>query len=346
MAIEQKSFGKSPDGQEILLYTISNRNGIKASVTNYGAILVKLLVPDKKGNTADVVLGYDEAEGYFAVNGFLGATVGPNANRIADARFSIDGTEYHLDANDGRNNLHSHKELGYHNRVWQADCGDNSVIFSLTDQDGSMGFPGNKEFQVTYTLDDDNALTIDYHADSDKKTILNPTNHSYFNLDGHDSGSIEDHEMWMNASCYTPVVAGAIPTGEIADVAGTPMDFTKAKRIGLEIEADFEQLKLTDGYDHNWVLDDYDGSLKLAAVVEAPVSGRRMQVFTTLPGVQFYAGNGLTSEKGKGGAIYEKRQGLCLETQFFPNSANEPAFPSCIFGEGKEYTSVTVYKFI
>ena len=345
MAVEKSVFGKSPDGQEVMLYTLKNSKGMQVSLTNLGAIIVKLMVPDKAGNVADVVLGFDKAEDYYKNPSFFGAVIGPSANRIGGASFEVDGVNYQLDVNDGPNNLHSHFDKGYHKLLWTAETTDNSVTFALEDSDGNMGFPGNKKVQVTYTLSEDNALTLHYHGGSDKKTVLNFTNHTYFNLDGHDSGSIEAHELQLNASCYTPVVEGAIPTGEIASVAGTPMDFTAPKVIGKEINEDFEQLKLTGGYDHNWVIDGWNGELKEFAVVKAPKSGRVMKAYTNLPGVQFYAGNCIVPQAGKGGVSYDKRFGLCLETQYYPDTVHQPSFPPCIFGEGKDYDSVTVYRF-
>lgn len=346
MSNEVSSFGRYTDGEEILLYTISNENGMKVAVTNLGAVIVKLIVPDKDGKPADVVLGFDRGEDYLKNPSFFGAVIGPNANRIGNAVFEIDGTAYQLDVNDGANNLHSHKDKGYHKLLWKtAFVHPDSVCFELKDADGSMGFPGNKEIAVVYTLTSDNQLVIRYHGTSDKKTILNLTNHSYFNLEGHDSGSIEGQELWLGASGYTPADAGSIPTGEIVPVQGTPMDFTKAKRIGDEIDADFEQLKFAGGYDHNWVIDGWNGELNHCATVKAPESGRVMKVYTTLPGVQFYAGNMIDQQTGKGGAAYKVRSGLCLETQYFPDAANKPQFPSAVFGEGKEYSSVTIYKF-
>lgn len=345
MAVEKSVFGKSPDGQEVMLYTLKNSKGMQVSLTNLGAIIVKLMVPDKAGNVADVVLGFDKAEDYYKNPSFFGAVIGPSANRIGGASFEVDGVNYQLDINDGPNNLHSHFDKGYHKLLWTAETTDNSVTFALEDSDGNMGFPGNKKVQVTYTLSEDNALTLHYHGSSDKKTVLNFTNHTYFNLDGHDSGSIEAHELQLNASCYTPVVEGAIPTGEIASVAGTPMDFTAPKVIGKEINEDFEQLKLTGGYDHNWVIDGWNGELKEFAVVKAPKSGRVMKAYTNLPGVQFYAGNCIVPQAGKGGVSYDKRFGLCLETQYYPDTVHQPSFPPCIFGEGKDYDSVTVYRF-
>ena len=345
MAVETKVFGKGPDGQEVMLYSIKNSKGMQVDLTNLGAIIVNLLVPDKDGQVADVVLGYDKVEDYYRNGCFFGAVIGPSANRIGGASFEVDGTTYQLAVNDGPNNLHSDFFKGYHKLLWDAEVADNSVTFSLEDTDGNMGFPGNKKVQVTYTLDEENALTLHYHGSSDKKTILNLTNHTYFNLDGHDSGSIENHGLQLNASNYTPIVKGAIPTGEIAPVAGTIMDFTTMKEIGKDIKEDFMQIKMTGGYDHNWVIDGWDGELKEFAVVKGPKSGRVMKAYTNLPGVQFYAGNAISPQTGKGGASYARRGGLCLETQYYPDTAHQPSFPSCIFGEDKEYDSVTVYRF-
>ncbi len=346
MAVEKSLFGKSPEGKEITLYTMENSRGMKAAVTDLGAILVRLFVPDAKGQAQDVVLGFDRADPYYQNPSFFGAVIGPCANRIGGAKFTIDGTEYSLDVNDNDNNLHSHKDQGYHKRIWDAAVGDNSVTFSLEDP-ATMGFPGNKKFSVTYSLSEENELKLEYHASSDVKTILNPTNHTYFNLDGADSGLITDHELHLAASLYTPADAGSIPTGEIAPVKGTPMDFTSMKRVGLEIDADFEQLKLAGGYDHNWVIDGWNGELRHIATLKGAKSGRSMKVFTTLPGVQFYAGNFITTETGKENTVYEKRHGLCLETQYYPDAVHHANFPSCVFGgsEGDDYASVTVYQF-
>lgn len=346
MAVRKELFGKSPEGQEIYLFTISNRNGMEAAVTNLGAALVRLLVPDKNGNVDDVVLGFDTAEDYYGNPSFFGVVVGPSANRIAGAEIEIDGITYQLDANDNSNNLHSHKELGYHKQLWNAEIEGNGVTFTLKDADGNMGFPGNKEIKVTYSLSDCNELKLQYHGCSDKKTILNLTNHTYFNLDGHKSGSIEEHSMWMNASHYTPVAEGGIPTGEITPVKDTPMDFTEVKKIGAEIGADFEQLQLTGGYDHNWVIDNSTGGLRTALKVMAPRSGRVLKVYTTLPGFQFYAGNFIDYLQGKDGAVYDRRHGFAVETQYYPDSIHHENFPSCVFGgEAGEYDSVTIYEF-
>lgn len=345
MAVEVSAFGKYSDGREILLYTFSNGNGMKVSVTNIGAALVKVLVPDGAGGMADVVLGFERGEQYLENPSFLGVVIGPCANRTGNAVFSIDGKTYRLDVNDGKNNLHSHKELGYHKRLWQAECGENSVTFSLEDEDGDMGFPGNKSVSVTYSLSEADELKLHYHGTSDKKTVLNLTNHTYFNLEGQSGGSIEEHELWLAAHNYTPADSGSIPTGEIAPVQGTPMDFTEPKRIGRDIGEDFAQLNYAGGYDHNWVIDGWDGSLRHIATLSAPVSGRRLKAYTTLPGVQFYAGNFIDRQNGKEGTVYGPRMGMCLETQYFPDSANKPEFPSDIFGDGREYDSETVYKF-
>lgn len=345
MSVTVSPFGKYPDGREIKLYTIANQKGMQVSVSNIGAALVKLLVPDRNGRPADVVLGFDRAEDYMGNASFFGVVIGPNANRIGKACFTLDGLNYQLDVNDGENNLHSHRQNGWHKRYWEAEVSDNSVTFSLEDGDGSLGFPGNKKARITYSLDRENGLKLHYHIISDRRGPLNPTNHSYFNLEGHDSGSIEGHELFLAASRYTPADAGSIPTGEIAAVAGTPMDFTQPKRVGRDSGADFEQLKFAGGYDHNWIIDGWDGILRHFATLKAPASGRVMKAYTTLPGVQFYEGNFIDVQKGKDNAEYGFRRGLCLETQYFPDSVNKPQFPDVIFGGEKEYDSVTVYQF-
>lgn len=345
MSVTVSSFGTYPDGREITLYTISNEMGMQVSVTNVGAAIVRILCPDREGAMADVVLGFDKGGDYMRNGSFFGVVIGPNANRVGGAAFTLEGTTYLLDKNDGENNLHSHKEKGWHKRLWEAKTGDNSVTFSLEDGDGSLGFPGNRKAAVTYSLSEDNALKLHYHGSSDRTTVLNLTNHTYFNLEGHGSGRIEDHILQLKASRYTPADAGSIPTGEIAPVEGSPMDFTRPKRVGDEIDAGFEQLRFAKGYDHNWVIDGWDGGLRHFATLEAPLSGRIMQVYTTLPGVQFYAGNFIERQEGKDGAVYDFRSGLCLETQYFPDSVNKPEFPGAFFGGEKEYESVTVYQF-
>lgn len=347
MAVTKSLFGKSPEGKEISLYTLSNDKGMKAEITDLGAILVRVLVPDATGKVDDLVLGFDNGESYYGNDSFFGTVIGPCANRTGGAEYTLDGVTYQLDKNDGANNLHTHKQLGFHKRLWDAEIGENSVTFSLKDEDGHLGFPGNKKVSVTYSLSEENELTLHYHAASDKKTIINLTNHSYFNLDGHGAGSIEEHELWLGASHFTPVAAGSIPTGEIRAVAGTPMDFTQPKKIGRDIREDYEQLLLTGGYDHNFVIDDWDGTLRHIATVKGPKSGRVLKTYTTLPGVQFYAGNFIDVQSGKDGVTYGNRCGFALETQYFPDTIHHENFPSYVFGgeNGREYDSVTVYKF-
>ncbi len=345
MITKKELFGKTRSGEEIYRYWLENAKGMRAGIINYGAILVNLFVPDKDGNAVDVVLGYDALEPYFENGCFFGAVIGPNANRVGGASFELQGKRYQLQVNDGENNLHSSKELGYHKKVWKVSEKEDALVLSLEDEDGSMGFPGNKKIQVTYSLTEDNELKIQYEGESDKDTIINLTNHTYFNLTGHDKGTICDHVLTLKASAYTPVKPGSIPTGEIASVSGTPFDFTEAKKIGKEIDADNEQLQIPGGYDHNWVLDGPEGALREFAVVEEPVSGRRMRAYTDLPGVQFYAGNFITKHTGKENATYGERDGLCLETQYFPDTANKPGFPSAVFGPERRYKSTTIYKF-
>ncbi len=345
MAITTKNFGTAPDGTAVSLYTIKNDNGFAAAVTDFGAILVSLFVPDKDGQVTDVVLGFDSVEGYFKNGSFFGATIGPSANRIDNACFTIDGVKYQLAVNDGTNNLHSDNDLGYHKRVWNTQTRDNSVIFTIDDADGSMGFPGNKKVQVTYTVTDDNELKLEYDVTSDKKTLINMTNHSYFNLAGHHSGNIEAHKLCINASKYTPIFERLIPTGELVDVAGTPCEFRTMKTIGDDIDVDDVQLGYGQGYDHNYALDGFDGTLRKAATVEEPTTGRKMDVYTDQPGLQFYAGNCIKPETGKGGVQYDKRSGLCLETQCFPDAVNQPAFQDVIYGPDRPYKTTTVYRF-
>lgn len=345
MRIIKNVFGQLDNGRPVYRYSLSNRRGLQADVINYGAALVRLLVPDRKGNLADVVTGYDHLPAYVGKHPYFGVTVGPNANRIGNAAFTLEGITYHLEPNNGPNNLHSHSQLGYQKRVWDEQINDDSVTFLLADADGGMGFPGNKQISVTYSLTEDNALRIEYDAQSDKNTIINLTNHTYFNLGGHQCATVNDHILTLRAAHYTPVRSGAIPTGEIVPVAGTPMDFTGPKRIGDEIDADFEQLKLVGGYDHNWVIDGANGSLREFARLIDPESGRCMTAATDLPGVQFYTGNSINEHSGKAGVIYKKRCALCLETQYFPDSANQPAFPPAIFGPDRVYHSTTVYRF-
>lgn len=348
MAVSKELFGKTRDGKEVYCYTIENKNKMVAKVMTFGAILKNLYVPDKKGKVDDVVLGYDKLWMYFKNGSCFGSTIGPIANRTKAGSFALGKNEYHMPVNDrGVNNLHTDLVNGFHKRVWDATEGKNSVTFSLTKKDGEMGHPGTLKVSVTYTLTDKNELKITYHADTNKKTVINMTNHSYFNLSGQKCNNIEHTKLTINASNYTPVLKDAIPTGEIAPVKGTPMDFTKEKSIGKDIaKKEFDQIKICGGYDHNWVIDGWNGKLKLAAVARDTKSGRTMETYTDLPGVQFYAGNFIGSNMGKEGQPNGKRKGFCLETQYYPNCANEKNFPQPIFDSKNSYDTTTVYKFI
>lgn len=347
--MSKASFGTTPDGQPVELYTLTNQNGMKVRLTNYGAIIVSIEVPDKNGEMGDVALGFDTLEEYITKNPFFGCVVGRYGNRIAKGKFTLDGKEYSLFINNNENHLHGGKK-GFDKAVWKAEAleedGNFGVQFSHHSPDGDEGYPGNLNVVVTYTLFNDNALKIHYNAITDKPTPINLTNHCYFNLAGAGNGDILDHVMMIDADAYTPTDKGLIPTGEISPVKGTPMDFTTPTRIGDRIDADFEALNFAGGYDHNYVLNSKDGSLAFAGKVTEPKSGRIMEFFTTQPGVQFYCGNFLDgSVSGKGGKVYNKRYGFCLETQHFPDSPNKPNFPSCILKPGDMYDQTTVYKF-
>lgn len=347
MGISKKEFGATKDGKQVYLYTMTNGNGMEASVTDFGAILVSLLVPDAEGNKTDVVLGYDQVSDY-EVNGcFFGATLGRCANRTEGAAFVIDGVRYQMPVNENENNLHTDADKGFHKKIWAAEPDEksNAVKFFYMSPDGEYGFPGNLKVSVTYTLLEDNGLQITYDGVSDQKTFLNMTNHSYFNLAGHDAGSICDEKMMIKASGFTEVKPGSIPTGKILPVEGTPMDFRSPRRIGDDIDADDEQLKIGGGYDHNWALDTTFGQIEKIAEVTDEKAGRTMEVYSDLPGVQFYAGNFITEQDGKGGAHYGKRCALCLETQYYPNSINIPGFRQPVIEAGEPYHTTTIYKF-
>ena len=350
MSTDKEVFGKTPDGKQVDLYTLTNTNGIRARITNFGAILVSLEVPDRNGNLADITLGFDKLDGYLGEHPYFGAIVGRYANRIGKAQFTLDGKVYKLAANDNENHLHGGIK-GFDKKVWRLeDIGQTSdgvmVKLSYISEDGEEGYPGNLACSVTYTLTKDDKLRINYEAETDKTTVVNLTNHSYFNLAGQGNGDVLGHELMLNADKYTVVDKGLIPTGENRPVKGTPMDFTKTTAIGARINDDYDQLKKAGGYDHNWVLNNQDGSLALAAEVYEPTSGRVLQVFTTEPGIQFYAGNFLDgSLTGKDGKVYKKRYGFCLETQHYPDSPNKPNFPSVILKPGEKYTHTCVYKF-
>jgi aldose 1-epimerase len=346
VTLSQTEFGSTPAGPA-RLYTLANRSGMTATITNYGGIVTSLRVPDRNGKIDDVVLGYATLDGYLKKHPYFGAIIGRYGNRIAKARFSLDGVEYKLAANNGVNALHGGLQ-GFDKQLWEASdvsVSDPALELRYVSRNGEEGYPGRLAVAVTYTVTTDNELRIDYTATTDKPTVLNLTNHSYFNLAGQGNGDILGHEMQINAAHFTPVDAGLIPTGEIRPVAGTPLDFRKPEKIGARIEASDEQIRRGGGYDHNFVLGTGEG-LKLAARVYEPGSGRVMEVHTTEPGVQFYTGNFLDgSLTGKGDKSYKKRYGFCLETQHYPDSPNQPAFPPVALRPGSEYRSRTVYRF-
>jgi aldose 1-epimerase len=341
VGITEKPFGNT-DGQAITEYTLTNKNGMQLSIINYGGTITKLNVPDKDGKLGDVVLGYDSLSGYLQrANPFFGALIGRYGNRIGKATFTLDGQTYNLDKNDGPNSLHGGNK-GYDKVVWTAEKqGDNSLKLTYHSKDGEGGYPGNLDVTVVYTLTADNSVKIDYTATTDKATPVNLTNHAYYNLSAGTDSTILNNEIQINADKYTPVDAGLIPTGQIADVKGTPFDFTSSKPIGRDIA------QVKGGYDHNWVLNKKGNTLEKAVTLYHPASGRVMEVYTTEPGVQFYTGNFLNGRLAntKGGAKYVQHAALCLETQHFPDSPNQPNFPSTILKPGETYKSTTVYKF-
>ncbi len=346
--VTKQAFGKLPDGTAVDLYTLAD-GAYEARIMTYGGVLVGFKAPDKSGKTADVLLGFDDAEGYYGnfngpKNAFFGGLIGRYANRIGKGSFTLDGKTYDLPKNDGPNTLHGGPH-GFNNVMWKAKQLANGVELTCLSKDGEMGFPGNLTATVTYTLSKGD-LRIEYSATTDKDTVVNLTNHAYFNLAGDDTGDILKHQLTLHASKFTPVDATLIPTGELKPVDGTPFDFRKATEIGARIDADDEQLKRGRGYDHNWVLDSGGAKLALAAEVYEPTSGRVMKVLTTQPGIQFYSGNFLDGTvKGKAGKAYAHRSALCLETQHFPDTPNQPKFPSAELKPGQKFHSVTVYSF-
>jgi len=342
-------FGKSPEGKPIELFTLKNDKGMETSIMTWGATVVSLKVPDAKGHIDDVVLGYDSAEDYFKGTAFFGAVAGRYANRIGGSRFTLDGHEYHVTPNEGPNSLHGGKR-GFDKRVWTVvHADDHSLELRYLSKDGEEGYPGNLTATVRYTVTPYNELRIHYSVTTDKDTVQNLTNHSYFNLAGAGNGDILDEDIQINAGRFTVVGPGFIPTGESRPVEGTPMDLRKPTRIGAGIDADYQQLKVGShaGYDHNWVLDGKDGEVTLAARVHDPKTGRVMEVLTTQPGVQFYTGNFLDGKTvGKVGKVYAYRGGLCLETQHFPDSPNQPSFPTTELKAGQTFESTTVFRFL
>lgn len=342
-------FGATPDGRSVELFTLTNAGGMQVQTISYGAAITSIKAADRNGVFGDVALGFDSLDGYLSNPHYLGVVVGRYANRIANARFTLDGREYALAANLGRNSIHGGVK-GFDKAVWSAEPFERAdgvgVVYTHTSPDGDEGFPGALAVRVTYTLNEANELTIDYHATTDKPTVVNLTQHTYFNLAGEGSGSVLDHELMINADYYTPVDPNGIPTGTLASVAGTPFDFRTRTRIGARMAEDHPQLKLGKGYDHNFVINRQANELALAARVKEPTSGRMLEVRTTAPGMQLYAGNFLDGKLiGKAGEPYGEYTGLCLETQHFPDTPNQPTFPSATLRPGETYASRTVYAF-
>ena len=345
MAVVKEHFGEMADGRSISLYTMTNKNGLQAAITDLGAVWVRMIVPDKNGNMDDVMLGFDHAEGYLKNGPHFGSVVGRIANRTGKGMFLLNGINYTLAINNGPNNLHSGPDY-YDERLWNAKIlSENSVRFDLLSPDGDQGYPGNAIVSVIYTLDDEDMLTLRYSVLSDADTPVNLTNHGYFNLLGHRGGSVLGHRARILADFYTPSDETSIPSGEILPVSGTPMDFTEFHEIGERINEPFDQLIQGHGYDHNWCLSHTRGEFALAAQIYSEESGRAMDVYTDQPGVQFYTANFLEQENGKEGSVYHARTAFCFETQNFPDAVNKPFFPSPIVKAGTEWKSVTGYRF-
>ncbi len=342
MQIERRLFGTHTDGTPVYAYKMENANGVQLELISYGAAVRTLLVPDKNGNKADVVLGYDDLAGYQADICYFGATIGRIGNRIRNATFTLNGKEYQVAKNNGEHHLHG-GVIGFNRRNWLGEILPDGVAFTRYSPDGEEGYPGGLQVSVCYRLTDENALRIEYLACAEDATICNLTNHSYFNLAGHSSGNILAHELMINAPFYTPGDDGCVPTGEIQSVSGTPMDFTKSKPIGRDIGSEFVQLKQFGGYDHNYVLGGPEG-LREIAVASDPVSGRTMRVMSDLPGVQLYTGN-MTDAPGKDGAHYGQYAAFCLETQYFPDAVNHRHFEGTVLKAGETFKSETVYQF-
>jgi aldose 1-epimerase len=348
-SVVETAFGALDDGAKVSLYTLTNASGAEAKITNFGAIVVSLKVPDRKGELQDVVLGYDDLAGYVKDKDFFGATVGRYGNRIGAGKFTLDGKTYQLDLNNGPNHLHGGAH-GIFKKLWKAEPVKSkegpSVVLTYVSKDGEEGYPGTLTLTLTYTLTNKNALRLDYSGTTDKPTILNPTHHSYFNLSGDPKHTVLDEEMMIDADKTTPVGPGLIPTGKLADVAKTPMDFRKATKIGARIDAKDEQLELGKGYDHNWVLRKYNKKVRKVAELFDPTSGIVMQILTDQPGLQFYSGNFLNGTiHGKKGVAYQHRTAVVLEAQLFPDAPNHSNFPSAVLRPGQKYTQTTFYQF-
>lgn len=350
MEIKKRIFGVTDEGCAVHIFYLENTKGMRVSIINYGGRVVSIKVPDRIGNEGDVALGYDNIESYINDKGtYFGAIVGRHANRLEGAAFSLNGQEYKLAKNDGNNHLHGGIK-GFDSVIWDAEIekknGQEQLLLTYRSPDGEEGYPGNLEVRVVYSVTEDNELRIDYSAVCDKDTVVNLTNHTYFNLAGHSAGSILNHQLMINGDSFTVIDDQCIPTGEIRKVYGTPMDFTTLKPIGWDFTSDDEQLECGKGYDHNWVLNAKGRTPEKAAELYEPGSGRIMEVYTTMPGMQFYSGNFLGSSlTGKENAEYGNRDGLCLETQYFPNSMRHPEFPSPVLKAGRKYKHTTIYKF-
>ena len=348
MKIEKVGYGTLAGGVEVPLYTLVNAQGMTARITPYGGTVVSLTAPDRDGEMGDVVLGFDTLEAYPERSPFFGCLVGRYANRLAHAAFTLEDAKIQLEKNDGENALHGGRE-GFDKRVWNAVARETThgpaLELSLVSPNGDQGYPGSLSVNVVYTLTDDGALRLDYTAWTDKTTVVNLTNHSYFNLSAGAAPTVLDHELMLNADAFTPVDETLIPTGEVRPVAGTPLDFSESTPIGARIDADDVQLAYGGGYDHNWVINGQPGTLRLAARVTEPLSGRVMEVLTTEPGVQVYTANMMPPIEGKGGAVYQRRGAICLETQHFPDSPNKPEFPTTVLRPGETFRSTTIYRF-
>ncbi|HPG38303.1 MAG TPA: aldose epimerase family protein [bacterium] len=347
ISVNSKLFGTTADGKPVTLYTLVNSNGMEAQIMTYGASLVALKTPDKNGKLDDIITGFDSLKQYEDVRFFFGAIVGRYGNRIGKGKFSLDGVEYTLATNNGANHLHG-GNIGFDKVVWEGQVVETpagpAVKLTYVSKDGEEGYPGNLTAVVTYSITADNSLKIEYSATSDKKTVVNLTNHAYYNLKN--SGDILGHVLYINADNTTPVDAGLIPTGELASVKDTPFDFTTAKAIGKDIDSQDQQMLYGGGYDHNFVLNKSGADTTLAATLYEPETGRMMEIWTTEPAIQFYSGNFLDGTiTGKYGRVYEKRTSLCLETQHYPDSPNQPEFPSTVLEPGKTYSTVTIMKF-
>ncbi len=352
-SVQKHAWGHTKDGRSVHLYTLTNATGMTMKVTDYGCTIVSLTVPDRHGNPADVVLGYDRLADYLEASPYFGAVVGRFANRIADGKFALNGRTYTLATNNAPGGIPCHLhggKTGYDKVTWDATAivkdGATGIRFHYVSPDGEEGYPGRLNITVHYWLYDDNELRVEYEATADQATPVNLTQHSYFNLGGHDSGTILDHELMVAADHITPVNEGLIPTGELKPVAGTPFDFREPTAIGERVNHDDAQLRYGLGYDHNFVLSRWDGKLRLAVSLYEPKSGRLLEILTTEPAIQFYCGNFLDgSNVGKGGHAYQHRTGLCLEPQHFPDAPNQPQFPSCILSPGEVYRHTSVYRF-